>query len=263
MNDNLWVNLWFADRLPMRPEHGVDNEMCRSISVRNVKHSVDFDLFSSYLQKCDNEHHHDHVDRSSQEIPDMRYIDIHGYCVVKKAGNVRYAALSYTWLSAKQFCLTQQNVSTLEKPNSLRYLSSESDRVVLDLIEVCQKLNILYAWIDRLCIIQDDVKSKHRQIQNMDQIYANAYITVVSAPYGHRHISNSFSKIAHLIGLPRVSSPVVSNQLNLSMDGITYSILPVDLCDRLAKIMEKSEWFTRGCEYKIYESRHGRKQLNF
>lgn len=38
-----------------------------------------------------------------------------------------------------------------------------------------------YLWVDRLCIIQDDLENWHTQIKRMGSIYANAYCTLVAA----------------------------------------------------------------------------------
>jgi hypothetical protein len=36
-------------------------------------------------------------------------------------------------------------------------------------------------WVDSLCIVQDDVESKHAQLNDMASIYANSYVTIIAA----------------------------------------------------------------------------------
>jgi hypothetical protein len=35
--------------------------------------------------------------------------------------------------------------------------------------------------VDALCIVQDDEQSKHIEMSRMDQIYRNAYLTIIAA----------------------------------------------------------------------------------
>ncbi|KAF2820115.1 hypothetical protein CC86DRAFT_255188, partial [Ophiobolus disseminans] len=93
----------------------------------------------------------------------------------------RYAALSYTWGSQERLCLTQENTSMLEQPNSLGEIQGKLGATVVDSITVCTRLSIPYLWIDSICIVQDDAETKHHQIRNMDLIYSNAYLTFVAA----------------------------------------------------------------------------------
>ncbi|KAH8592055.1 heterokaryon incompatibility protein-domain-containing protein [Bisporella sp. PMI_857] len=43
-----------------------------------------------------------------------------------------------------------------------------------------QKLGERYLWVDAFCIIQDNAESKHEDIRYMDQIYSQAYATIVA-----------------------------------------------------------------------------------
>ncbi|KAI9247688.1 hypothetical protein BDA99DRAFT_609220, partial [Phascolomyces articulosus] len=48
--------------------------------------------------------------------------------------------------------------------------------------QICQQFNIKYIWYDQLCINQDNIEEKQREIRNMHQIYENAYCTVALVP---------------------------------------------------------------------------------
>lgn len=37
-----------------------------------------------------------------------------------------------------------------------------------------------FLWVDRFCIIQDDMNNKYCELTSMASIYANAYFTVVA-----------------------------------------------------------------------------------
>lgn len=85
-----------------------------------------------------------------------------------------YVALSYCWGEDKTLMTTTENISThmidlkfASLPNAYR-----------DLMIVARTLKIRYAWIDALCIIQDDAQDWAREAAKMCSIYENARMTV-------------------------------------------------------------------------------------
>jgi len=42
-------------------------------------------------------------------------------------------------------------------------------------------LDLAYFWVDRLCIVQDDVAEKQAQLEAMGAIYAQSYVTIIAA----------------------------------------------------------------------------------
>lgn len=48
-------------------------------------------------------------------------------------------------------------------------------------MRVTKELGLRYIWIDRYCINQDDDAEKQTQIQQMDLIYQNAFVTIIAA----------------------------------------------------------------------------------
>ncbi|RFU31821.1 hypothetical protein B7463_g4527, partial [Scytalidium lignicola] len=87
-----------------------------------------------------------------------------------------YAALSYCWGKSVQPITTTSNLL-----RHMHALPSSLPKTVLDAIEVCQKINIRYLWVDSLCIVQDDESDKLNQIANMGSIYKNSTVTIVAA----------------------------------------------------------------------------------
>ena len=54
-------------------------------------------------------------------------------------------------------------------------------RTIQDAIFVTRQLGIRYLWVDALCIIQDSPKDKMREIEEMEDIYNRATLTIAAA----------------------------------------------------------------------------------
>ena len=49
-----------------------------------------------------------------------------------------------------------------------------------DSISLARALDIPYLWVDRFCIVQDDLVAKPRQLASMASVYSNAYVTIAA-----------------------------------------------------------------------------------
>ncbi|KAI0159720.1 heterokaryon incompatibility protein-domain-containing protein [Xylariaceae sp. FL1272] len=56
----------------------------------------------------------------------------------------------------------------------------ELSKTFQDAVDICQKLQIDYIWIDSLCIIQDDDKDWREQSVQMADIFENAHLTIAA-----------------------------------------------------------------------------------
>jgi hypothetical protein len=216
---------------------------------------INFDLMARWLKQCDETHKHKSgLLPYNRELLEIRFIDVQNQRIIQRKHLERYAALSYPWGSRKQYCLTKKNVADLEEKGSLTHLSTALGPIVMDSMQVCRGLNIPYLWIDALCIIQDDAESKRAQIQNMDYIYANAYITLVAAAE-QRLDTDIFesqeedSILATGPGLPRVSTPGACKKagFKFSLDGVDYACSQAEgAAEELSGLIWSSTWYSRG-----------------
>ena len=108
--------------------------------------------------------------RSPVGIQGLRFIDCKTKNIIPAPRDSRYAALSYVW-----------GHSGIPDDGKEDGVSAAVPRVVEDAIEVTKVLGIPYLWVDKLCIDQDDAKSKHQQISQMHNIYQNATLTIIAA----------------------------------------------------------------------------------
>jgi hypothetical protein len=215
------------------------------ILQHNVQANVDFDRLIGWIQTCDTRHKHtSDLPTAPRELFDFRLVDVKNRCIVKIHPRTRYAALSYTWGASEQYCLTTSNIPLLERKGSLDHIGQKLRPIVVDAMTVCTRLGIAYLWVDALCIVQDDPDVKHQQIQNMDGIYAGAYITFVGA--AGQNGSYLSEQISATTGLARVTLPAVSLRPRFTMDGILYSFLRDSTPFSLDHDFERSIWFSRG-----------------
>ncbi|KAJ0380129.1 hypothetical protein COL26b_001631 [Colletotrichum chrysophilum] len=95
---------------------------------------------------------------------------------------VRFVALSYMWEASEgagHAQLVNANAEDLGAEGSLSAVSLP--RIITDTISLCRDLGERYLWVDRLCIVQDDERSKPDQIDGMDRIYRSAAFAIMAA----------------------------------------------------------------------------------
>ncbi|EPE29417.1 hypothetical protein GLAREA_00577 [Glarea lozoyensis ATCC 20868] len=146
---------------------------------------IDIEMLGHWLRTCDSEHGEMcsrplGVDSSTLARPAL-LIDVKKKCLTWTESSFRYACLSYVWGGSATLKTVKDNLQCLLELNSLKDRQDEIPRTIRDTIGLVEQLNIQYLWVDALCVVQDDVESKHTQIQAMAGIYANAYLTIVAA----------------------------------------------------------------------------------
>jgi len=99
--------------------------------------------------------------------------------IVLTNGNMQglYVTLSYIWGGPQPTSSTQniemhvtQGLKMKDFPNTIR-----------EAVSATHRLGLRYLWIDALCILQDSMKDKIRQIGMMGSIYQNSYVTIIAA----------------------------------------------------------------------------------
>ena len=132
----------------------------------------------------------------------------------------QYAALSYCWGGSQTGTLTGKNYNDYKNGLDLSKLS----RTLQHAIQFTRSLDVLYLWVDALCIMQDDVSDEEIGIHRMSDIYRNAFVTIVvsssaSAENGFLH--------NRLRDLPGTVLPIRENMAS--------SVLPSRHCNKVTK----------------------------
>lgn len=135
----------------------------------------------------------------------------------------KFAALSYVWGSSAQPDLPFQE----DLPEQLPL-------TVDDAIECTKAIGLSYLWVDRYCIDQDDATTKHTLINNMDNIYRNAHVTIINAAGDNADY-----------GLPGVSRTNRSPQTFVKIGTNRLCMMP-----NAKKEVDQSKWCTRGWTYQ-------------
>ncbi|KAK8121408.1 hypothetical protein PG999_005528 [Apiospora kogelbergensis] len=149
----------------------------------------DIELLKRWISRCDNVHQDceegwttEDAKSTIVELPhDFRVIDVINLNICQPTGTPRFIALSYMWKSGGtgDFQLQRDLVTRLEAPGSLAEVGLPG--ILTDAMSLCKDMGEKYLWVDRLCIVQDDLASKMEQIQNMDAIYRSATLTIAAA----------------------------------------------------------------------------------
>ncbi|KXH49632.1 hypothetical protein CSAL01_10564 [Colletotrichum salicis] len=149
-----------------------EDQKCRLFAFSSDEVSVrlflELTLSTVWIDGCEILHGHHCVTKykSIDNLPiGFRVIDVRGMKIVKPSRPVRFVALSYMWEASEasgHAQLETTNAEDLEAPGSLE--SVKLPRIILDAISLCRDLGEGYLWVDRLCIVQDDERSKPDQI---------------------------------------------------------------------------------------------------
>ena len=87
-----------------------------------------------------------------------------------------YTALSHCWGNSRHFTTTRSTISA--RKQGIEF--AEMPKTFKDAVTVTRRLKIRFLWIDSLCICQDDQKDWEREASRMEDVYANAYLTIAA-----------------------------------------------------------------------------------
>lgn len=163
---------------------------CHELLAASIweRKTMNYEQVKGWLSRCTNDHGPDcNALRTPTSIAlpsSFRLVDTTEWCVVAMPDPDEYVALSYVWALAsnsaekQKLQLQQDNVHEMERPGGLN--REELPEVIVDAIQLCAELGKRYLWIDRLCIVQDDMDTKAEQLDAMGVIYHRAFLTIVA-----------------------------------------------------------------------------------
>lgn len=149
---------------------------------------LDLERVTEWLQTCDNRHAECRKSISSPNVQspihDMLLISLNDQCLVGVCGSEKYIALSYVWGDEQSpFQTTEANVGHLKARGSLITASIQNQLpgTIRRAMQFAALLNVDFLWVDRLCIVQDDPIHTVSQVNRMETIYSNSYLTLCAS----------------------------------------------------------------------------------
>jgi hypothetical protein len=200
-----------------------------------------------------------------QDVP-MWLIDTHQNCIVLGITAHRYLALSYVWpenrTESKTFAvphtllLDNSNIANLQRPRFLLNdgIKQRIPHVIWHAMALTRSLGERFLWVDRLCIVQDDVGpgGTLSQVAKMDKIYTGAWLTIVAAApetMYNRSVTTEWPSFCSVIQ-PYSRPPCMTQPVTLLENRkIGKQEIISTMIDRYG-VLDQSTWATRGWTYQ-------------
>jgi hypothetical protein len=147
----------------------------------------------------------------------FKLVDVHSLKIEQAPRNGSYVALSYVWGANDHWP---------------RYTTDN----------FTQQIKQRYLWVDSLCILQDDLEDKMKQIPLLHTIYKNADLVIVAA---HGCDANA--------GLPGVEPHRFPLRTARRREHVHDKVRLLSGCDMVEKIINTSVWRSRGWTYQEFE----------
>ena len=148
---------------------------------------MDFKLIKSWIQDCESTHGCVASIRFLADPPFLLshfiVLDVQQMCLVRTGiDKCRFLALSYVWgADVEEFRTTQANVENLMQYRGVEKHLLNLPTTIRDALELVLKLGERFIWIDKLCIIQDDLVNKQDILNAMGIIYGKSLVTIIPA----------------------------------------------------------------------------------
>ncbi|KAI0888329.1 heterokaryon incompatibility protein-domain-containing protein [Annulohypoxylon maeteangense] len=140
----------------------------------------------SWLETCVSNHSSCHQEDGNSKMP-SRFLDLGDpnypdFVVLRETSDyhgipptdLRYVALSHCWGTARIITTVRANIE--DHKRAIKFGSLP--QTFKDAIQIVQKFQLRYIWIDSLCIIQDDTDDWEKEAAQMADVYRNAYFVL-------------------------------------------------------------------------------------
>jgi hypothetical protein len=139
-----------------------------------------FHLIKDWIKECEN-YHQDDVSILAPRYKhpvEIILIDILDQKLVRASSSWRFLTISYVWGKAALETTTTANRRAREQQGALSKVNLP--QLILDAMLLVSQLGERYLWVDCLCIEQDNLSQKHSQVSQMDVIYSQSLLTLVT-----------------------------------------------------------------------------------
>jgi hypothetical protein len=160
-----------------------DNPASKIVRTRDVIRDVSTHEAFSMALKCVQEciRSHDGCIKPQAPVLPTRVIDcqypMRPKLITTNYEKGEYLTLSYVWGEPQPHSTTTLNIALYHDFIDPACLP----QTIQDAISTTNALGFRYLWADTLCIVQDSVEDKVREIAQMARIYTNAFLTIIAA----------------------------------------------------------------------------------
>lgn len=208
----------------------LDADSHKTFHARRLGESLDVKVVRAWLNYCNHNHLGSCASTESTLHPFTKVINCHSGDVVPLEFENTYLALSYVWGDQElQKGYEDTAVGSYNKPKT-RFPPTISDA-----IELTKALGYTYLWVDRYCIVGEDIQERRLQIAQMDRIYAGAEATIIAAAGGSPDHD-----------LPGISKRTSYQQGCSIINGQLHAVIPPDP----ALEIKASKWNSRAWTYQ-------------
>ena len=199
----------------------------KQFTPQPVPRHFDHSTAKSWLSYCTKNHK---LLCASKRLPvrGVKVIDCMTLRIEDCSPTTSYVALSYVWGSA-------QNIHGVSGDRGTQLRAQDLPLVIQDSLEVTKALGYRFLWVDKYCIDQNAPDLKHDQIQQMDAIYHNSELTLISAAGADENY-----------GLPGVGTRARLQQTIVELPQGRLIQIPPDPHESIAL----SHWSTRGWTFQ-------------
>ena len=143
------------------------------------------ELIKSWVRQCCDDHTNCKNSATSSANSPKRLLDIGSDSSVSTVKLInasglqhKYSALSYCWGNAD---ILETTPDTLDRYSSDGIAISHLPKTFQDAIDISQKLDVQFIWIDSICIVQGDKTEWEQECPKMGDIYGNAYLVIAAS----------------------------------------------------------------------------------
>ena len=172
------------------PVQSLDSHSLDEMAKRTL--TIDVQKVRSWLQECENQHGvqcdgHE-LSPQTRNTHDMLLIDVVEDKLVDGNQKSRYIALSYVWGGwggAKVTLGSWASSDFLRTKGAFRSPRLRLPNVLRDAMIFARSIGERYLWCDAICVFQESAGQKEQQIAQMDVIYRQALLTIVTLSGQH------------------------------------------------------------------------------
>ncbi|KLU89992.1 hypothetical protein MAPG_08959 [Magnaporthiopsis poae ATCC 64411] len=238
-----------APKLQLLRDGGDDAASRRECALfgRKVEQdAIDWPCVTRWMRACEGRHAISRPGSGPGRVPKVAQdtglqllaIDVEQLCVLPLPPGARYMALSYMWGKDQKVKLRTANADAMATPGYLDTPDGRPSLTIVHAIQVSKHLGCRYLWVDALNIKQDDEANIVFNTGKMDQVYADAWVTIAA-------VAGTDADA----GLPGVAPGVRRSRRQVRVQ-VADGVVLANMLEWDSEALNGTRWNTRGWTYQ-------------